>query len=114
MQFSVLAISWQNSQNFIPDNIKLEISIIIFLRLLQRLEGGWSERGQRHRPRGGGGVQCHQAGGSLVQADQVVGPERSGAIWVSVSNLCHLSTLHCTVKLIEPQLSLHRTRLESL
>ena len=63
--------------NFIPDNIKLGTSIIIFLRLLQRLEGSWSERGQRHRPRGGGGVQCHQAGGSLVQADQVVGPERS-------------------------------------
>ena len=52
---------------------------------VQRLAGGGAERGQGHRPGLQGGVQRDQPGGPLVQTNQVVGPRRSGVIWVSES-----------------------------
>ena len=80
-------------------------STLFLLRLIQRLEGRRAERGPGHRPGDQGGVQCHQAGGSLVQTDQVLGPARSREIRVSPLSGTNLSTLEITVKLIETLLS---------
>ena len=54
---------------------------------VQRLAGGGAERGQGHCPGLPGGVQRDQPGGPLVQTNQVVGPRRSGVIWVSGAHL---------------------------
>ena len=62
-------------------------------RTVQRLGGRGTERGQGHRPGRHGGVQRDQVGRSLVQTNQVLGSERSGAIWVSDFNLSGLDTV---------------------